>query len=232
MRPDGTLAYLERMDRQVKVRGVRIELGEVEAALRAHPAVADTAVVARKAAGGDLRLAAYVVFGDAPVTVRELREDLLARLPGYAVPSSVTVLPALPRSASGKLSPAALPEPDPADVDDTGHVAPRDETEEVIAGIWPEALGVPRIGDLDDFFALGGHSLLATRAVNRMRRAFGAHLPLSVVFECPTVAATAERVHELLLAEIEAMPEEEALRLLAQTAPTPHHADTERGTTR
>ncbi|PWG10661.1 hypothetical protein DF268_26080 [Streptomyces sp. V2] len=232
MRPDGTLAYLERMDRQVKVRGVRIELGEVEAALRAHPAVADTAVVARKAAGGDLRLAAYVVFGDAPVTVRELREDLLARLPGYAVPSSVTVLPALPRSASGKLSPAALPEPDPADVDDTGHVAPRDETEEVIAGIWAEALGVPRIGVLDDFFALGGHSLLATRAVNRMRRAFGAHLPLSVVFECPTVAATAERVHELLLAEIEAMPEEEALRLLAQTAPTPHHADTERGTTR
>ncbi|MFI2205551.1 amino acid adenylation domain-containing protein [Streptomyces sp. NPDC020192] len=229
MRADGTFAYLERLDRQVKVRGVRVELGEVEAALREHPAVADAAVVARRAPSGDLRLAAYVAFAGGAVTVRQLREHLLARLPGYAVPSTVTVLPALPRSASGKLSPATLPEPDPADWDDSGHVEPRDETERVIADIWAEALGVPRVGVLDDFFALGGHSLLATRAVNRMRRAFDTHLPLSVIFECPTVAATAERVHDLILAEIEAMPEEEAHRLLAGPAAAPDTARTERG---
>ncbi|MEU1290953.1 amino acid adenylation domain-containing protein [Streptomyces sp. NPDC005840] len=233
MLPDGTFAYLERMDRQVKVRGVRVELGEVEAALREHPAVTDAAVVTRRAAPGDLRLAAYVALdGGDGASVAGLREHLAARLPGYAVPTTVTVLAALPRSASGKLSPALLPEPDPADHETREHVAPRDETERIIAGIWADVLSVPRIGVLDDFFSFGGHSLIATRAVNRMRQAFDTHLPLSVIFERPTVAGTAEYIHDLILAEIEAMSDAEAHRLLADVSPATGPADNERGTTR
>ncbi|MCX4970686.1 amino acid adenylation domain-containing protein [Streptomyces sp. NBC_00654] len=232
MNPDGTFSYLERMDRQVKVRGVRVELGEVEAALREHPAVTDAAVVARRAASGDLRLAAYLALGDPPATAAEIREHLTARLPGYAMPGTLTVLPALPRSASGKLSPGELPEPDPSDHPHTDHVEPRDETERVLAEIWAEVLGVPRLGVLDDFFGLGGHSLLATRAVNRMRQAFTTPLPLSVIFECPTVAAAAERIHDLILAEIEDMSDDEVRHLLAGSAEVPVPADSERGTTR
>lgn len=91
---------------------------------------------------------------------------------------------------------------------------------------------MPRLGVLDDFFGLGGHSLLATRAVNRMRQAFATHLPLSVIFECPTIAAAAERIHDLVLAEIEAMSDDEVQSLLADPADSPVPADSERGTTR
>ncbi|MEV1025578.1 amino acid adenylation domain-containing protein [Streptomyces sp. NPDC050264] len=233
MHPDGTFTYLERMDRQVKVRGVRVELGEVESALREHPGVADAAVVTRRAASGDLRLAAYAVLDGPGVPVRALREHLSARLPGYALPTTLTVLSALPRSASGKLSPALLPDPDPADHESGEHVAPRDDTEEVIAGIWADVLSVPRIGVLDDFFSFGGHSLIATRAVNRMRQVFDVPLPLSVIFERPTVAGTAEYIHDLILAEIEAMSEDEAQGHLADASTSATRpADDERGTTR
>ncbi|MGA5647914.1 non-ribosomal peptide synthetase [Streptomyces seoulensis] len=232
LHPDGTFSYLERMDRQVKVRGVRVELGEVEAALRDHPAVTDAAVVTRRAPSGDLRLAAYLALGGVPAAVPELREHLSQRLPGYAMPATITVLPALPRSASGKLSPSLLPEPDPADHETADHVAPRDETERVVADIWADVLSLPRVGVFDDFFALGGHSLIATRAVNRMRQAFDTALPLSVIFERPTVAGTAEYLHDLILAEIEAMSDDEAHRLLADASPAPSPVDDERGTKR
>ncbi|MFG2225132.1 amino acid adenylation domain-containing protein [Streptomyces sp. NPDC048644] len=231
LNPDGTFSYLERMDRQVKVRGARVELGEVEAALRAHPAVTDAAVVTRRASG-DLRLAGYVALGAPAVTAAQIRDHLTARLPGYAVPGTLTVLPALPRSASGKLNPGALPEPDPTDHPQTDYLAPRDEVERILVEIWSDVLGVPRLGVLDDFFGLGGHSLLATRAINRMRGVFATHLPLSVIFECPTVAAAAERTHDLVLAEIEAMSDDEARRLLAGPAEPTLPVDSERGTPR
>ncbi|MGW7413867.1 non-ribosomal peptide synthetase, partial [Streptomyces sp. NPDC054863] len=232
MRPDGTFAYLERMDRQVKVRGVRVELGEIEAVLREHPAVTDAAVVTRGGPCGDLRLAAYVALLDETATARDVRAHLSSRLAGYAVPATVTVLPALPRSASGKLSPANLPEPDPGDHQESEHLAPRDGTEQAVADIWADVLGLPRIGVLDDFFSFGGHSLLATRAVNRMRRSFGIHLPLSAIFEHPTVAATAAHLHDLILAEIETLSDDEVQHLLADTAHATSPADSERGTTR
>ncbi|MCX4818020.1 amino acid adenylation domain-containing protein [Streptomyces sp. NBC_01239] len=232
MHPDGTFTYLERMDRQVKVRGVRVELGEVEAALREHPSVTDAAVVTRRAATGDLRLAAYAVLDDGQASVRELREHLSTRLPGYAVPTTLTVLPALPRSASGKLSPARLPDPDPADHESDEYVAPRNETERTVADLWAEVLSVPRIGVLDDFFSFGGHSLIATRAVNRMRQVFDIPLPLSVIFERPTVAGTAEHIHDMILAEIEALSDDEAHRLLADVSPATSPVDNERGATR
>ncbi|MEU8891500.1 amino acid adenylation domain-containing protein [Streptomyces sp. NPDC048442] len=232
MRPDGTFAYLERMDRQVKVRGVRVELGEIEAVLREYPAVTDAAVVTRCGPCGDLRLAAYVALSDETATARDVRAHLSSRLAGYAVPATVTVLPALPRSASGKLSPANLPEPDPGDHQESEHLAPRDGTEQAVADIWADVLGLPRIGVLDDFFSFGGHSLLATRAVNRMRRSFSIHLPLSVIFEHPTVAATAAHLHDLILAEIENLSDDEVQHLLADPAHATSPAESERGTTR
>jgi amino acid adenylation domain-containing protein len=213
-RGDGVLVFLDRRDDQVKVRGVRIELGEVAAALRSHPSIADAAVLAWTAAPGDKRLAAYAVtHADAPVAAADLRRYLGTVLPSYAVPDVITMLDTLPRSANGKLDRSALPVPDPTSLQQT-YAPPRTPTEETLARIWAEVLGIERVGIDDDFFALGGHSLLATRAITRIRRAFEVAVPLSLMFECPTVAAAAVRVEEAVVAEISALSEEEAVRLV------------------
>jgi amino acid adenylation domain-containing protein len=209
--PDGTLAYASRRDDQVKIRGVRTELGEVEAAARTHPGVADVAVTVWEPAPGDKRLAMYVVpaSGAGPVATA-LREHLRAALPGYAVPAVITELPKLPLTVSGKVDRRALPAPDPAAVvDERPTDPPRGPTETAVAAIWADVLGVASVGRDEDFFALGGHSLLATRAIGRMRQAFGSSLPLSLLFENPTVSGTARRVEEIILAEIENMTEEQ-----------------------
>jgi len=212
MEPDGSLTFLRRRDDQVKIRGVRIELGEVEHALRAHPAVTDAAVLAWTAAPGDKRLAAYVV---APgLTAAELTEHARGLLPVYAVPGSVTVLDVLPRNASGKLNRRALPAP-AVTRSAQEYVPPRTETEEVLAEIWAQVLTRDRIGAHDDFFAAGGHSLLATRAIGRMRQAFGADLPLTLMFERPTVAGAASAIEEILLAEVARLSDDEARQLLS-----------------
>jgi amino acid adenylation domain-containing protein len=211
MEADGSLTFLHRRDDQVKIRGVRIELGEVEHALRAHPAVTDAAVLAWTAAPGDKRLAAYVV---APgLTAEDLAEHARRLLPVYAVPGSIAVLEMLPRNASGKLDRRALPPPQAVDAPEI-HVAPRTTTEEVLAGIWADVLSRERIGVHDDFFASGGHSLLATRAIGRMRQAFAADLPLTLMFERPTVAGVANAVEEILLAEVTRLSDDEARQLL------------------
>ncbi|MET0397470.1 MAG: amino acid adenylation domain-containing protein, partial [Longimicrobiaceae bacterium] len=193
---DGTLESLGRMDRQVKLRGFRVEPGEVEAALATHPAVREAAVAVREDAGGR-RLAAYVVPTEgAEASPAALREHLAASVPDYMVPSAWTVLDALPRTPTGKVNRRALPAPDTAGAGE--HEAPRTATEEVVAGILAVVLGVPRVGRGDGFFALGGHSLLATRVVARVREALGVELPLRALFEAPTAAALAERVDALL----------------------------------
>ncbi|MBV9775157.1 MAG: AMP-binding protein, partial [Gemmatimonadetes bacterium] len=196
---DGALEFLGRMDGQVKVGGVRVELGEVEAALRAHPAVRTAAVVARGDAGAT-RLVAYLVAkpGEDPAP-GALRAWLAERLPSYMVPAAWVRLDALPTLPNGKLDRRALPEPEGAGGDEA-YVAPRTPTEEILAGIWAEVLGVERVGAEDDFFALGGHSLLATRMIARVRGAFGTELPLRTLFEAPTVAGIAERVEAALRA--------------------------------
>ncbi|MBV9774988.1 MAG: amino acid adenylation domain-containing protein, partial [Gemmatimonadetes bacterium] len=194
-RADGTLDFLGRVDEQVKLRGFRIEPGEVEAALRRHPAVREAVVVARDAASGvpgDRRLVAYVVAAEGrTVDAEELRAHLRTFLPEYMVPAALVALDGLPVTSSGKVDRRALPAPDGP----TGareYVAPRSATEEVLAGIWREVLGVERVGVHDSFFDLGGHSLLATRLVSRIREAFLAEIPLRVLFEAPTVARLAE----------------------------------------
>jgi amino acid adenylation domain-containing protein len=208
-RADGELEFLGRTDAQVKIRGIRIEPGEVESALLEHPGVREAAVVAREApsgAAGDRRLVGYVVAAPGEtLSPAAMREQLRARLPEHMVPSAVVALESLPLTPSGKLDRKALPEPEYAG-DGDRYVAPRTPVEEVLAGIWAEVLKVERVGVEESFFALGGHSLLATRVVSRVRELFGVELPLRALFEGPTVAQMAGRVEEMRRAELPVLP--------------------------
>ncbi|HEX2095478.1 MAG TPA: amino acid adenylation domain-containing protein, partial [Longimicrobiaceae bacterium] len=199
-RADGTLEYLGRLDHQVKVRGFRIEPGEIEARLAAHPGVREAVAVAREDTPGDRRLVAYVAApggGTAP-TAEELREYLAASLPEHMIPSAFVKLEALPLTPSGKIDRRALPAPDPSAGLLEAYAAPRTPTEEILAGIWTEVLHLDRVGVRANFFALGGHSLLATRVISRVRDAFGAEVPLRALFEAPTVEGLARAVGEAL----------------------------------
>jgi amino acid adenylation domain-containing protein len=198
---DGTLHFLGRADFQAKVRGFRVEPGEVEAVLARHPGVREAAVIVREDRPGDRRLAGYVAAaGGAAPTPAELKRWLAERLPEHLVPSSVTVLERLPLTPNRKLDRAALPAPGAPGED--GGAAPSTPAEEVLAGAWAELLGAERVGVHDDFFELGGHSLLATRLMSRVREAFGTELPLRALFEEPTVAGLAARIEAELRADV------------------------------
>ena len=187
---DGNLLILGRTDGQVKVRGYRVELGEIEAVLRRHPDVSGAMVVVREDVPGDRRLVAYVVSDADPAV---LREHLRASLPEYMVPAAFVRLDSLPKTATGKIDPKTLPAPEYRSAEEA-YVAPRTETERVLAEAWAEVLGVERVGVRDSFFDVGGNSLLATRVVSRVRDALGAELTVRMMFEHPTVAELAERV--------------------------------------
>ncbi|HMC07779.1 MAG TPA: amino acid adenylation domain-containing protein, partial [Actinomycetota bacterium] len=194
-RSDGRLECGGRVDHQLKLRGFRIEPGEIEAELRAHPEVRDCVVVVREE-HADRRLVAYVVGrAEGRTPAAELRRLLESRLPAHMVPSAFVTLPALPRTPNGKVDRRALPAPG---LDSTGRagadVPPRSPVEEVVAGIWREALGLERVGIHENFFHLGGHSLLATRVVSRLRDTFRTELPLRTLFEKPTVAGLAMHI--------------------------------------
>jgi amino acid adenylation domain-containing protein len=191
-RPSGELEYVGRADQQVKVRGFRVELGEIEAALSGHPAVREAAVVAREAAGEGTRIVAYVAPRE--ITSRELRRWLAERLPEFMVPAAIVGLDSLPLTAHGKIDRRALPAPE-GDRNGLGdvYVAPRTSAEDAVANAWAEVLGLTRVGADDDFFELGGHSLLAAQVMSRLRVTFAAHLPLRAIFEARTVAALASR---------------------------------------
>jgi amino acid adenylation domain-containing protein len=190
-RRDGAMEFLGRLDDQVKLRGHRIELGEVESVLRAHPGVREAAVALREE-----RLVAYVV-GEASAS--ELKALCGKKLPEYMVPQAFVTLEALPLTPNGKVNRRALPAPERGTL--TGGVAPRTGAEEVLSEIWAEVLGLPRVGVEESFFDLGGHSLLATQVVARVRDAFGVEIPLRVLFEAPTVAELGRRVEEALTAQ-------------------------------
>ncbi|HSR24569.1 MAG TPA: amino acid adenylation domain-containing protein, partial [Candidatus Eisenbacteria bacterium] len=169
--PDGTLLFLGRRDHQVKVRGQRVELGEVEAVLAEHPAVRQAAVVARPDEAGDLRLSAYVTL-EREAAAGELRDHAARRLPAHAVPVDLVPLAALPLNANGKVDRAALSGAAPAARAARAGRPPRTPAERRIAEIWASLLPAARIGADDDFFSLGGHSMLATMVLSRVRRAF------------------------------------------------------------
>ncbi|GGL99299.1 non-ribosomal peptide synthetase [Micromonospora yangpuensis] len=194
--PDGTLDYLGRLDRQVKIRGVRIEPGEIEATLADHADVASAVVDVRPGPDGAALLLAWVTCPDgatrAPELPAVLRAHLRDRLPAALLPATVTVLDGWPLNANGKLDRAALPVAAPTSPQ--AFVAPRDDTERAVAAIWAEVLDVDRVGAHDDFFALGGHSIVAVRILTRVRTVLGVEVALPVVFAAPTVAGMAAAV--------------------------------------
>jgi acyl carrier protein len=217
---DGTIEFLGRADDQVKVRGYRVELGEIELTVRAHPGVAE-AVVLLTGDDPDRRLVAYVVpradgyavSHSDRATGERVREWTAAQLPEYMVPSAVVLLPALPLTANGKVDRAALPAPDGAEPADA-YVAPRNPIEQQLATMWAEVLKRDRVGVEDDFFALGGHSLLAIRVLGKISKSFKVRLPLRTLFDAPTVATLGEIVDlEIKLLALEGMSEDEAARL-------------------
>ena len=198
--PDGNIEFLGRIDNQVKLRGYRVELGEIEAALSQHPAVKNSVVVMRNGVSGDKRLVAYVVpqQQDRPAS-SELRSYLKAKLPSHMVPSAFMKLEGFLLTTNGKLDYDSLPPPPSQDEqEEVEYVAPRDHTERLVCGIWSQVLGVNRIGIDDDFFAIGGHSLLAAKLFARLDEAFGRSLPLGVLFTASTVRLLAERYRTAL----------------------------------
>ncbi|MFD9685542.1 amino acid adenylation domain-containing protein [Kitasatospora sp. NPDC059088] len=185
----GELEFVGRTDDQVKVRGFRIELAEVEAAFAAHPAVRQAFATVRQDHPGDKRLVAYVT-GDAPLD--ELRAFVTDRLPGYMVPAAVVPLTTLPVNSNGKVDRRALPAPDYSAA--TPGRAARNATEQTLCALFAEVLGTAEPSIDDNFFDLGGHSLLATRLTSRIRTALGTELPLRTLFDHPTIAALAQHL--------------------------------------
>jgi amino acid adenylation domain-containing protein len=194
----GEMEFLGRRDDQIKLRGMRVELGEIQVLLQEHPGVREAAVVARDDQAGERRIAAYYAPepGAAPAPA-ELRAHLAERLPAYMVPWALVPLDRLPRLPSGKVDRRSLPAPAAAGAR-SGYAPPRTPLEETIVGIWADALGAERVGVDDDFFELGGHSLLATRIATRIREAFAVELPLRAIFEQPTVGELADHVQRAL----------------------------------
>ncbi|MFQ5610898.1 MAG: amino acid adenylation domain-containing protein [Anaerolineae bacterium] len=190
-RPDGSLEFIGRKDSQVKVRGFRVELREIEAVLSAHPAVREAVVLARQTAHkpGEKELVAYVVPGPGQAAAgADLRRYLKARLPDYMLPAAFVTLDRLPLTPTGKLDRRALPAPRPdPDRPADGYVAPRDLVELQLARLWEEVLDVRPVGVRDNFFELGGHSLLGARLFARIEEAFERRLPLATLFQAPTV---------------------------------------------
>jgi amino acid adenylation domain-containing protein/non-ribosomal peptide synthase protein (TIGR01720 family) len=200
-RPDGDLEFLGRLDQQVKVRGFRVELGEIEAALAAHDAIREAVVVAQEGRGGEKQLVAYVVGSAAP-PASELRAYLRRKLPEFMVPAAFVSLAAMPLTPNGKIDRDALPEPERRG-SGTGP-GPRTPTEQVLTALFEQLLGVEPIGVDDNFFELGGHSLLAAQAASRVRDTLRVEMPLRVLFEQPTIAGLAEYLEGARLGPSEA----------------------------
>ena len=197
-RHDGRLDYLGRIDQQIKIRGHRVELAEIEAVLNRHPAVSEAAVVAHETLPGDLRLVAYVVPVDPEGSscTDDLSELLHSALPAYMIPSTIVELAEMPRTSGGKLDRRALPEPEWTSARASPEGEPRDATERELGRIFAELLGVEAVDRGSDFFTLGGHSLLAVRLMALIQERLGRSLPLATLFQGATVANLAARLRE------------------------------------
>ncbi len=201
---DGTIEFVGRADTQVKVHGFRIELGEIEAVLNDHPAVKAAVVQVHQDARGHQRLVGYWIRqADALETqTRDLRDYLQARLPAYMVPAVLVEMDRFPLTPNGKIDRRALPKPRIGQAEGfREYAAPRTPTEEILARIWEDVLGVPHVGALDNFFDLGGHSLMATQLISRIRNAFQIELPIRQVFEVANLAELARKIDQALQKE-------------------------------
>ncbi|HKV08134.1 MAG TPA: amino acid adenylation domain-containing protein, partial [Thermoanaerobaculia bacterium] len=202
---DGTLEFLGRADQQVKVRGFRIELEEVEAALLALPEVGEAAVAVRESAAGEPRLVGYVVLAGPEVEVERLREALRQKLPEHMVPSAFVTLPALPLTRHGKVDREALPEPEQVRRQGEEAQQPRTEVEALLAGIWCEVLRLEQVGMEENFFELGGDSILSIQVVSRASQA-GVRLTARQIFEHQTIAGLARVAERIETARAESGP--------------------------
>jgi acyl carrier protein len=210
------MEFLGRADEQVKLRGFRVELGEIEAALRAHPSLREAAVMAREDGGGERRLVAYVVGGaEGAPGADELRGFLRAKLPEYMIPARFVWLDSLPLTPNGKVDRRALPAPrQESDGRAEDDAAPLSPFEEAVAAIWSEVLGVERVGPSDNFFQLGGHSLMAARVLSRVGESLRVELPLRSLFDTSNLAEFAMLVEDALLTLVENLSDDEARRRL------------------
>jgi len=209
---DGNLEFLGRVDQQVKVRGFRIEPGEVEAALRECRGVQEC-VVMGVGQGGEKRLVGYVKVAGAEVSGVEVKRELSEKVPDYMVPSVIVVVEEMVLNASGKIDRGALPAPDPLGTElNEMFVSPRTPIEQTLADIWAEVLRVEQVGIFDNFFDLGGHSLLATQILSRVRNACQVKLPLASFFEAPTVAKLAQTVEAMFFEHLANLSDEDASR--------------------
>ncbi|MHB8599878.1 MAG: non-ribosomal peptide synthetase [Ktedonobacteraceae bacterium] len=216
--PDGQIAFMGRVDQQIKLRGYRIEPEEIMAAINEHAAVQTSLVMAREDTPGEKRLVAYVVsHHDMSVSDNELHATLAARLPDYMIPSVFILLETLPLTPNGKVDRAALPPPaDNADMlREDADDAPITPTEEVLGKIIAPLLGLERVGREENFFLLGGHSLFGTQVIMRVAETFGVEMTLRTLFDAPTVAQLAQKIEQLTLARIETMSDDEVAQMLA-----------------
>ncbi|NJM40631.1 MAG: alpha/beta fold hydrolase [Anaerolineae bacterium] len=200
---DGNLQYLGRRDDQIKIRGMRVATGEIEAVLKQHEGVAEAVVLAHEGFGGDMQLVAYVVpHPQATVTVDDLNAFAKTKLPGHMVPRSFITLAVLPLTPNGKLDKRALPKPSTTRKDNAELVPPRDEIERKLLPIWQQVLEQDKISITDDFFELGGHSLLAVRLFAEVETGFGVKLPLSSLFQSSTLEGLAGVLRQNMLSDV------------------------------
>ncbi len=213
---DGQIAFLGRIDEQVKVRGQRVEPNEVTAVLNGHPQIQQSVVVARELTEGDIRLIGYfVALPESNPTANDLRDFLGASLPDYMIPAAFVRLGQLPITPNGKVDRTALPMPDDSNtLRDNAFTAPRTDMERTVAGILGRLLGLEKVDVQENFFALGGHSLLGAQLMARVRDTFGVEVPLRTLFEAPTVTELSAEIERVLVIKLQAMSESEAERLL------------------
>jgi len=218
--PDGEIAFLGRVDEQIKARGFRIEPAEIVKVLDEHPAVQASFVVAREIEPGDKRLVAYLVLaGEAQPSYTEMRNFLAARLPEYMLPGIFVRLTALPLNPSGKVDRTSLPDPVAENtLRDHALVKPKTALEERVANIVAGLLGVQQVSVEDNFFLLGGHSLLGAQLLARLSNEFHIELSLHSLFDAPTVERLSQQIEALFVAKLEAMSEEEAQNLIGVTS--------------
>src|SRR5215208_6260761 len=202
----GEVEFIGRKDQQVKVRGYRIEMGEIEAALMSMQEIKEAVVVARQTEGGDKRLIGYVVAEREEVNRREVMRQLRERLPDYMVPSGIIVLDEMPLSESGKINRRALPAPDFINLGlEASFIAPRSEMEKKIAEIWQQVLGMEKIGVNDNFFEVGGNSLSILRAQDRLEQALGHKVLPTELFRYPTISLLAAHLDR---SSVETLPDD------------------------
>ena len=218
--PDGNIAFLGRIDEQIKVMGYRIEPREISAVLDQHEAVKESLVASYLDPSGTRRLVAYVVPSwGAKLTPSDLRSFLSTSLPDHMLPSAFVQLNKMPLSVNGKLDRLALPNPSPENIlEDESFEAPQSSVEEHLASFLATLVGVPQVGREANFFTLGGHSLMGAQLIAKVRSTFGVDLPLRSLFEEPTVRGMSAEIERLIYAKVSAMSEDEAQRMLSSSA--------------